>query len=234
MLSEAEFLQQYDPGDFERPSVAVDVVVMTVCEGVLQVALIRRDQHPHMGRYMLPGGFVGIDEDILAAANRVLRDKAGVSNIFLEQLYTFGGPGRDPRMRVITVAHVALVPCGVLETVATYPVQVDWDGEDGGPAMAVQDGESLPMAFDHADILGVAVKRLRGRLSYSPVAYSLLPETFTLRALQEVHEAICGHRLNKPSFRRRVLASGELVPTGEREESRAHRPAELYRFALGD
>lgn len=233
--TEADFLRTYDPGEFERPSVATDVVVLTVVDGALHTVLIERSEHPHRGRWMLPGGFVGITEDLEAAAARHLRDKGGLEGQLLEQLYTFGRPGRDPRMRIITVAHLALVPAARLagHRGTLCRVEVPWEGEEGEAAWGLDaEGRRLPMAFDHADILGMAVGRVRGRLTYSPIAYALLGEVFTLRELQEVHEAILGHRLNKPSFRRRLLASGELIPTGQRETDTAHRPAELYRCAV--
>lgn len=232
--TEAQFLAEYDASAFDRPSVATDVVVMTVVDGSLKALLIERAEHPHRGRWMLPGGFVGIDEGLHAAASRLLKAKTGVADVFLEQLFTFGQPDRDPRTRVITVGYLALVPHELLapEHGVLADVVVDWLDEEGGPAKAVVGGTELPLAFDHADILGMAVLRLRGRLSYTPIAYALLPEQFTLRRLQEVHEAILGHRVNKPSFRRKVLGQGEIVPTGQRETGVDHRPAELYRLAL--
>ncbi|MCB9762410.1 MAG: NUDIX hydrolase [Alphaproteobacteria bacterium] len=231
---EQAFLAAYDPGVFPRPSVATDVVVLTVREGRLVVALYQRAEHPHRGRWALPGGFVRMDEALSTAARRLLRDKVGVQGVFLEQLYTFGDPGRDPRMRIITVAYLALVPPARLqvEKGALAAVEVDWAGEAGGPARAIgPDGAALPIAFDHADILGLAVQRLRGKLRYSPVAYAMLPPRFTLRALQSVHEAILGEALSKPAFRRRLLATGELRATGELESDVDHRPAELYEHA---
>jgi 8-oxo-dGTP diphosphatase len=235
--TEAEFLAAYDPSAFERPSVATDIVVLTVQDNALRALLIERVEHPHRGRYMAPGGFVGINEDLHDAATRLLSDKTGVTDVFLEQLFTFGSPQRDPRMRVITVAHIAIVPAHQLahHKGRLFELKVDWSGETGGPARAIDEtGTDLSLAFDHADLLGMAVQRIRGRLNYSPIAYSFLPDTFTLRALQNVWELILGHRLNKPSFRRKVLGSGELVPTGQREELVGHRPAELYRFSYPD
>ena len=232
--TEAEYLAQYDPSAFERPSVTTDVVVITHLDGALHTLLVQRDEFPHKGRWMLPGGFVGIDEGLDAAAARTLDRKTGLRGEFLEQLYTFGSPDRDPRMRIISVAYLALVPAHRLAAAMAQRCRIDvaWPGEAGGPATATLAGEPLALAFDHADVLGLAVKRLRGRLNYTPIAYALLPEEFTLRALQEVHEAILGHALNKPAFRRRLLASGELIPTGRRETHAAHRPAELFRCAL--
>jgi 8-oxo-dGTP diphosphatase len=166
----------------------------------------------------------------------VLADKAGVADVFVEQLYTFGAPGRDPRTRVISVAYYALVDAARLasgrgEGAVSGRIEVPWEGETGGPVEAVDaDGRELPLAFDHADILGMAVKRIRGKLDYTPIGFQLLPDTFTLRRLQDVHATVLGRALNKDSFRRRMLATGLLEATGERETEVGHRPAELYRF----
>lgn len=235
--AEQAFLDAYDPDAFERPSVAVDLAILTASGLGLEVALVRRAEHPHRGRWALPGGFVGIDESLDRAAARVLRAKAGLRNVYLEQLYSFGAPGRDPRTRVISVAYYALVDPVQLAHHAGGQLQfgrihVPWEGETGGPVeVRGAKGEALRLAFDHADILGMAVKRIRGKLDYTPIGFQLLPHAFTLRRLQDVHETILGHPLNKDSFRRRMLASGQLEATGERESQVGHRPAELYRFA---
>ena len=233
---EAAYLDAYAPAAFERLSVAVDVALLCVEEGALRVAVVRRSTHPHRGRWALPGGFVGPKESLDAAAERVLREKAGLEAVFLEQLFSFGAPARDPRTRVISVAYYALVDparfrVAGAEGLVLARVDVPWPGETGGPVVLVADGgEALRMAFDHADILGMAVKRIRGKLDYTPIGFQLLPPTFTLRRLQEVHETLLGRALNKDSFRRRMLASGLLEATGERESEVGHRPAELYRF----
>jgi 8-oxo-dGTP diphosphatase len=233
---EQDFLAAYDPRAFDLPSVAVDVAILSVVDGRLEVALIERGEHPHKGRWALPGGFVRMNESLDRAAERVLGEKAGLSDVYLEQLYTFGAPGRDPRTRVISVAYYALVDPARLARDHAHElvfgrVAVPWEGETGGP-VEVRDRSrrTLPLAFDHADILGMAVKRIRGKLNYTPIGFQLLPETFTLRRLQAVHETILGRALNKESFRRRMLASGLLGATGERETEVGHRPAELYRF----
>lgn len=235
---EAAFLAAYDPSAFERPSVAVDVALLSAFDGALHALLLRRDQHPFRGRWSLPGGFVRMNESLEAAAGRLLESKAALREVFLEQLYTFSDPHRDPRMRVIAVAYYALVHPGrfkaALESVPGLELGrlvVPWEGETGGPVeVEGERGEPRPLAFDHADILGMAVKRIRGKLDYTPIGFQLLPPTFTLRALQEVHETILARPLNKDSFRRRMLASGLLEATGEREDEVGHRPAELYRF----
>jgi 8-oxo-dGTP diphosphatase len=228
-----------DLGAFPHPSLTVDVAILTASEGNLQVLLLERSAPPDAGRWGLPGGFVRIDEDLDKAAARVLREKVGLSGVFLEQLYTFGGLTRDPRARVVTAAYYALVPAerlsaaGILggETFQLARLRVPWSGERGGPVEALDgSGVVLPLAFDHAEILGTAVKRLRGKLDYAPIGFRLLPEVFSLRALQQVHEVISGRRFNKDSFRRRMLASGQLEATGERLSDVEYRPPELYRF----
>ncbi len=232
---ETRFLESYDPSAFDRPSVAVDVVLLAPVEKALQTLLIRRPDHPFKGRWALPGVIVGMEERLEDAADRALRQKAGLDGIFLEQLYTFGAPRRDPRMRILSVAYMALVDrgscarrragAGVMGT-----LRVPWQGEAGGPVEVLDArGKPMPLAFDHAEILGLAVKRLRGKLAYTPVGFQLLPGSFTLRDLQRVHEAVLGRRLNKDSFRRRMLASGHLRPTGRLQEDVEHRPAALYR-----
>lgn len=234
---ERQFLAGYDPSQFDRPSLAVDVATLSLSQGHLWALVVKRHAHPFKGHWALPGGFVRMDESLEEAAERVLGDKAGLSGVFLEQLYTFGDPDRDPRTRIITVAYYALVDWGRLEgrqadrEALVARVHVPWKGETGGPVDLAGPGGALPLAFDHADILGMAVKRIRGKLDYAPIGFQLLPSRFTLRQLQEVHETILDSPLNKDSFRRRMLASGLLVATGDREQDVDHRPAELYRFA---
>jgi 8-oxo-dGTP diphosphatase len=237
---ERTFLATYDATRYPRPSVSVDVVLLTVREGSLWTLLGRRVRHPDRGRWGLPGGFVGLDEALDDAAARVLRERAGLDDVFTEQLYTFGAPDRDPRTRVISVAYYALVEPTLLEraaagtdgSVVTARVHVAWAGETGGPAEAIgEDGVPLPLAFDHADILGMAVKRIRGKLDYAPIGFELLPDAFSLRELRLVHEAILARPLNKDSFRRRMLDRGLVVAMGQRASGVGHRPPELYRFA---
>jgi 8-oxo-dGTP diphosphatase len=236
--TEAAYLGDYDPTRYDRPSVAVDVALLAIRDGALWTLLVRRDEHPAKGDWALPGVFVGTAESLDAAAGRALSTKAGLSGVFIEQLYTFGDPGRDPRTRVISVAHYALVPPAALERSAASPgvrlarLSVSWAGETGGAVAALDPGgEVLTLAFDHAEILGMAVKRIRGKLDYAPIGFELLPARFSLRDLRLVHEAVLDRPLNKDSFRRRVLDRGLVVPTGERATAVGHRPPELYRFA---
>ena len=237
---EQAFLARYDAARYPRPSVAVDLVLLTVRDGRLWTLLGRRGEHPAKGRWALPGGFIGLDESPDDAAARVLSSKIGLGDVFSEQLYTFGAPDRDPRTRVISVAYYALVEPVVLERTATartsdgpclVRLAVPWSGETGGPVDAIDDdGTPLSLAFDHAEIIGVAVKRIRGKLDYAPIGFELLPDAFSLRDLRLVHEAILGHPLNKDSFRRRILDRGLVIATGERAADVGYRPPELYRF----
>ncbi len=233
------FLSGYDPSRYDRPSLTVDVALVSASQGALHTLLVRRTEPPQRGRWALPGGFVRSDESLDDAAARVLAAKAGLRGPFLEQLYTFGEPGRDPRTRVVTVAYYGLVDferfTAAVEAgadVAVGRISVPWEGETGGAVEVLgADGAALALAFDHDELLGTAVKRLRGKLDWAPVGFQLLPERFTLLDLQRVHETVLGRPLNKDSFRRRMLASGQLEATGTSQKDVDHRPAELYRFA---
>jgi len=233
-MDQAAFLESYDPAAFERPSVAVDLILMSVIDGAPAVLLTRRDQHPFQDGWALPGGFVGIGESLDAAAHRLLAEKAHMADAYVEQLYTFGAVERDPRMRIVSVAYFALIPaCAFAAALKGTPelALARLTVQPGGPVEArLPGGAPLALAFDHGEMLGVAMLRLRGKLDYSSIAFALLPERFTLRALQDVYEAILDTRLNKPAFRRRMLDRGWLEPTGARETGASFRPAELYRY----
>lgn len=239
--TEAQFLAAYDVSQYDRPSVTVDVVLLTVRDGDLHVLLGRRVNHPAMGTWGLPGGFVRPDESLDDAAGRVLHEKPGLRDVFIEQLYTFGRPDRDPRMRVISVAYYSLVDATTLDRavhgrgadrLVVGRVEVPWEGERGGAIRAVDDqGQRLVLAFDHAEIIGMAVRRIRGKLGYAPIGFELLPDEFTLRDLRLIHEAILKRSLNKDSFRRHVLDRGLVSATGARARGVGHRPPELFRFA---
>jgi 8-oxo-dGTP diphosphatase len=205
-------------------AVTVDLVLMTVADGTLSVLLQRRAEEPFADRLALPGGFVGIEETLDEAARRVLADKAGLAaqdSAWLEQLYTFGDPQRDPRMRTVSVAYFALLPHAVLEGAVSSRLDL---------ALVSVTDHAEPLAFDHATIIATAHDRLRGKLDYAPIAFALLPDLFTLRDLQTVHEAITGTTFNKPAFRRRMLDTGWIEATGQRESDTPFRPAELYRL----
>ena len=235
MGEDDQFLIEYDPTRYERPAITVDLVLMSIVDGAPAALLIRRNSHPARGLWALPGGFVQIDEALDAAARRVLREKAHMKDAYVEQLYTFGAVDRDPRMRIVTVAYFALLPADRFAAALRASPDltlaiIAMDETDTASSVALGESRQLPLAFDHARILALAVQRLRGKLDYSSIAFALLPELFTLRQLQEVHEAILGTALNKSAFRRRMLDKGWLEATGKRETGASFRPAELFRF----
>jgi 8-oxo-dGTP diphosphatase len=229
------------PTEFSKrylPEITVDVVLLAIgTDGSLQTLLTRRDDEPFCGDYALPGVFVKRVETLEAAAARALEDKGGLTQVFLEQLYTFGDPQRDPRNRIVSVAYYALVPEPRYETararsdVSVARIEVPWPGVQGGAVHAYDDaGKRLTLAFDHSRIIGTAVQRVRGKLGYAPIGFELLPNEFTLLDLRRIHEAILGHKLNKDSFRRTVLASALIEDTNTRRTDTSYRPAALYRF----
>jgi 8-oxo-dGTP diphosphatase len=211
----------YDPSRYERPSVTVDVVILTVRDRRLEVLLVKRRHWPNEGMWAIPGGFVGMEESLEDAARRELEEETGVRDVYIEQLYTFGDPGRDPRGRVITVVYYALISADELE------VRAADDAADAGWFPAYH---PPPLAFDHDKILAYTLQRLRGKLEYTAIGFQLLPEEFTLRELQEVYEAILNRRLDKSNFRKKVLSTGILEQTLDVRKVGQHRPAALYRF----
>ncbi|HIE38950.1 MAG TPA: NUDIX domain-containing protein [Anaerolineales bacterium] len=206
--------------DYPRPSVTVDVVIFTLRDGELQVLLIRRKHPPFAGMWAIPGGFVGIDESLEEAALRELEEETGVTDVYLEQLYTFGALERDPRGRVITVAYFAVVPAHAIHPRA---------GDDAAEARWWSIYSLPPLAFDHADILAYALQRLRYKMEYTAVGFELLPETFTLSELQAAYEVVLGEKLDKRNFRRKILGAGVIEETGAYRTGEG-RPAKLYRF----
>ena len=202
--------------------VAVDVAVFTVRDHALHVALIQMKRPPFEGRWALPGGRIRVDETVEQAAARELEEKAGVRDVWLEQLYSFSDPERDPQGRCVSVAHLALIPATAqLRTSNNYSA-IGWFPAVRPPALA----------FDHKEMLAYAVKRLRAKLEYTNVAYSLLEPTFTLGELQRVYEAILDKKLDPRNFQRRIQDVGLVEPTGEMRTGRAHRPARLFRFRV--
>ena len=202
--------------------VAVDVAVCTVRDDALHVLLVQTAGGPFAGAWALPGGLVGDDESLDDAAARELGARTGVEGIYLEQLYTFGRPDRDPAARVVSVAYVALIPHG-----DRFPGNVD---DPKYRRVAWWPVDRLPaLAYDHADVVRVAVARLRAKLQYTNLVYTLLPPSFTLSELQAVYEAILARRLDRRNFRKKILSTGLLAPLG-RQRRGAHRPATLYRF----
>ncbi len=207
--------------DYPRAALTIDCVVFGLDDEQLKVLLIQRDRDPFAGRWALPGGFVEMGETLDEAARRELSEEAGLSDVYLEQLYTFGQVDRDPRERVVTVAYYALV------NIRDHHVCAATDAR-GVAWYAVLD--TPPLAFDHAQILETARERLRGKVRYQPIGFELLPQKFTLSQLQHLYETVLERSLDKRNFRRKVLAMGCLRETDESQRDVAHRAARLYRF----
>ncbi len=214
-----------------RPAVTVDVVVFGVFGSLddddgderpeLRVLLVHRRGPPFQGAWAIPGGLVHLNESVDAAARRELEEETGLHDVYLEQLYTFGDLDRDPRTRVISVAYYALLPGHVQEARGA--------GEDAVwvPVTALP----ANMAFDHARVLDVALRRLRAKADYAGIAREFLPARFTLRQLRRIYETVLDRPLDRANFTRRIhLTEGDIEETGETDRSGAHRPARLYRY----
>lgn len=282
-LTEKEFLERYKPGDYERPSVTVDMLLFTVnnkpktdykklAEKELQILLIKRKDHPYLGHWAIPGGFVDIDEGISTAVYRELKEETNIENVYMEQLCTWGDDvKRDPRMRVISVSHMALVPSDNLkpqagddadevawfsvkknvtkstETEIEYEVILTNEEKDITIGYKVIDKfvkngviktietEIEPLlwskdrlAFDHYKIINLAIDRLRNKIEYTPIAFNLVPEKFTLTQLQQVYETILGIEFTPTNFRRKV--SKYVIKDDEMLTGAGHRPASLFRY----
>lgn len=206
---------------FHKPSVTVDCVVFGLDHSSeVRVLLIKRAYEPFKNYWALPGGFIKENEDLDTAARRELEEETGVKNLFIEQLYTFGQPDRDPRGHVISVAYYALV------NLEEHPAS---GATDASEAKWFKISEVPELAFDHATILDVAIKRLDSKVRYQPIGFELLPEKFTLSELQKLYETILGQELNRRNFRSKILKMGILEQL-ERQKDVPHRPAFLYQF----
>ncbi|MFS0870796.1 NUDIX hydrolase [Paenibacillus xylanilyticus] len=283
-ISEQQFLETYDAGDYERPSVTVDMLVFTIrseaqsnyrklAEPALQLLMIRRGGHPDLGKWALPGGFVSMQESLEDAARRELVTETGLDNIYLEQLYTWGDVHRDPRTRVISCSYMALVDSseleleagddaseagwfrvdqrlveekrhlheqgrtterrvqlmlsnGTEELSAVIEVKEAVEGSVRSSSMTVTEVEGI--AFDHAKMIHYALERLRSKVEYTDIAFNLMPETFTLTALQKVYEIISGKKLLAAAFRRKI--ADWVIETGEFTGHAGHRPSRLYKL----
>lgn len=278
-LTEEEFLKNYKPGDYERPSLTVDMVLFTlddeeekdlkkVPEKVLKVLLIKRKKHPFMNCFAIPGGFVDIKEDIEDAVYRELKEETNIDNVYLEQLYTWGDVNRDPRMRVISTSYMALVNKNDINAKAGYDASdVAWftikkkiiskedfkvishiilENKEKNIKIIYEIIENIEikgynknstfkikiiegdrgLAFDHIKILNYSLERMKNKVQYTTIAFSLLPREFTLMELQQVYELLLGRNLVKQNFRRWI--NPMVSKTGKVKCNRAYRPSSLY------
>lgn len=263
-MNEKDFLERYRVEEYERPSVATDIVIFTILEEknesyrklgtkTLSLLLIQRGGHPFLGSWALPGGFVKPNETVAQAANRELQEETNLENIYLEQLYTFSTPERDPRTWVMSVSHLALLSSehlqiksgddaadakwftlqyscsGAIYTISLVNEEtilsavVELNVENPEESRVL---ENNGLAFDHAKIIAYALERIRRKLEYSQLAFNLVPEKFTLTELQNVYEVILNETLYKAVFRRKIVPY--VQETSEYREGVGHRPSKLF------
>ncbi|MGN0485137.1 MAG: NUDIX hydrolase [Lachnospiraceae bacterium] len=244
-MTEEEFLKNYDASKYPKPSVTVDMLIFTMNEAnELEVLLIQRGGHPFLGKWAIPGGFVNMKESLEEAAARELQEETGLCGIYLEQLYTFGAVDRDPRMRVISVVYLALVPKNSLHIVAGDDAaqaqlfrvnrtegKIGLESENRCVVLQEED-----LAFDHAEILRTGLERLQGKMEYSNIALELLRDKkrFSIYELQKIYEAVGGKELDVANFRRnfrkRYIDTGLAEKTEEKCYEYSKRPSNYYRL----
>jgi 8-oxo-dGTP diphosphatase len=207
--------------EFPRPSIATDCVIFGFDGGGLKLLLIERDNEPFKNKWALPGGFIFMEETAEESAKRILREKVGIKNVYIEQLYTFSEVQRDPRERIISIAYFALVNTKQYQLIA---------GRDTVKAEWYKLSDIPKLAFDHTKIVRLAIQRLKGKVSYQPIGFELLAEKFTLSQLQALYEAILEVVIDKRNFRKKILGMGLLLPLEEKEKNVAHKAARFYKF----
>lgn len=240
--TEAEFLQNYNPKDFDNISVTSDILIFSVSnesaidwrrtdKKKFSVLLVHRDKFPFRGKWNLPGGFVGVNETCTDTAKRVLMREAGLSNIYMEQLYTFDLPNRDPRMRIISVAFMALVDKDKLKYSGDHTANFFNISHKNDELILKNDDVVLTesdLAFDHAEIIKYGISRLRNKIEYTDLVFNMMPHEFTLGELQQVYEIILGKKLLAPAFRR--IIANKVTETGNMRTGAGHRPSKLFRY----
>ena len=236
-LTEQEFLSQYNPQKYEHPSVTVDTLIFTVDKSeedcYLQILLVRRQDHPFLHKWAIPGGFVGMKESVDQAALRELEEEIGFRDIYLEQLYTWGDVERDPRARIISVSYIALIPREKLPCEGKGDTEAVWYCVSirGGHLRLWNDNGELAeeeLAFDHAKMIRLALERMKNKVFYTDIVFKLLPGKFTFPELQRLYEAILEEKLHAPNFRRDM--SKWVEQTEEKcKHQKAGKPAWYFR-----
>lgn len=265
--NEEEFLKDYDPNKFDRLSLTTDILIFSVSDGVQEnyrklnrkyfsVLLVKRDNYPFKDKWCLPGGFVKIDEDIEDAAKRILKEEANISDIYIEQLYTYGNPKRDPRTRVISTSYMALIDKNKLKydisknaswfnvIVLEDEKFIDVTLDNGNETIKYKIKKTLKekttdrfkyevvqndkLAFDHALVITSGISRLKNKIEYTDIVFNMMPEYFTLGELQQVYEVILGKKLLDPAFRR--IIANKVEKTNKMKTGEGHRPSVLFRY----
>jgi 8-oxo-dGTP diphosphatase len=209
--------------DYDKPSVTVDIVIFTMQNNELKVLLIKRGLEPFKDKWAIPGGFVRMNESLEDAAIRELKEETGVKDVYLEQLYSFGNPKRDPRGRVITISYMALINSEKIKLKAATDVSaVQWFSIKNIPNLA----------FDHKKILDYSLKRLKWKFEYTTVAFSLLPKEFTLGEVQNIYEVVFNQQFDKRNFSKKILSLNILKEEAIKRDV-SHRPPQLYSLKPG-
>lgn len=269
--SEEEFLKNYNKNDFDLLSVTTDILVLSISNEEnenyrkttkkhMSVLLVKRDNYPFKDKWCLPGGFVGIDEDLEDSPKRILKKETNLENIYLEQLYTFGSVKRDPRMRVLSTSYMALVDKNLLNNNLTPNASwfnIKYFADNDSVLVLLDNGneqlkfklkkvlrektsdsysyiieENNDVAFDHALIIYTGIERLKNKISYTDIAFNLMPEYFTLGDLQQVYEVILNKELLDPAFRR--IIANKVVKTEKVKKGEGHRPSVLFKYKSSD
>ena len=265
--TEEEFLKAYNPNDFDRVSITTDILILSISDEessnyrksshkYMSVLLVKRDDYPFKDKWCLPGGFVGIDEDIESAAKRILKTEANIKDIYLEQLYTYGDPSRDPRMRVVSTSYMALIDKNKLKDKVSKNASwfnvmmledkkyIDVTLDNGNEIIKFKIKKTLKekttdrykydvvendnLAFDHPLVITSGISRLKNKLEYTDVVFNMMPEYFTLGELQQVYEVILGKKLLDPAFRRIIVSKVEK--TNKMKTGGGHRPSVLFKY----
>ena len=266
--NEEEFLKDYNSDDFEKLSMTTDILIVSVSseevdnyrktdKKKMSILLVKRDNYPFKDKWCLPGGFIGIDEDLDQAPIRVLKNETNVDNVYLEQLYTFGSVKRDPRMRVVSTSYMALIDKNRLTNnlsknaswfdITFYEEKnniVDIVLDNGSTTISFKIEKVLreqttdrysfkilennSLAFDHPLVILSGIERLKNKIEYTDIVFNMMPEYFTLGELQQVYEVILGKKLLDPAFRR-IIAS-KVEKTKKMKTGRGHRPSYLFKY----